>query len=161
MSAMPLGQRVYRVCQNVGTVSAIAIMLITVTDVALRYLFNKAIFGSSEIVNAALVILVCSGMGAASGLGNHIRVDLLDPTLSGLFRHWHSRWVYAWELLGTMGFAILLASHAWRTVEERELTPVLEFSMGYVFLTGAVLVLGAVVIFVGSWREFPPGEPSE
>jgi len=147
-------QAVYRTGQTVGALSAVSIALLTVTDVSLRYLFNRPIFGAAEITNALLGVLVGAGLIVAAALRIHIRIDMLEAPLRKRFPTGYPRWNHLSELLGTLAFAALLVKHAWRTVSDRELTAVLEFPIGWVYVVVALLVIGALAILFSDYR--PP-----
>ncbi|MBE0624817.1 MAG: TRAP transporter small permease [Burkholderiales bacterium] len=151
---------VYRTGQVVGALSAAGIALLTVTDVSLRYLFNKPIFGAAEITDSMLGVLVGAGLIVAAALRIHIRIDLLEAPLRSRFRSGYPRWKWLSEWLGTLAFAALLVRHAWHTISARELTAVLEFPIGWIYATVALLVLGALGILLSDYRP-PPAESED
>ena len=61
----------------------VAMMLLTVVDVAGRYVFNHPIAGSSEIVEYLLAILVFGTLPIATAREEHIVVDILDFMFKG------------------------------------------------------------------------------
>ncbi|MEO7242217.1 MAG: TRAP transporter small permease subunit [Variovorax sp.] len=145
-------ERLYRVGQTIGVLSAALIALMTVTDVGLRYFFNKPIFGAAEIVNATLAILVGAGLIVVAALRIHISVDLFDAPLRRLLPNGYPRWVYLWNVLGTAALAALLVRHAWHTVDAKELTAVLEFQIGWIYAATAALVVAAFAVLISNWR---------
>ncbi|MBE0615074.1 MAG: TRAP transporter small permease [Burkholderiales bacterium] len=150
---------VYRTGQIVGAFTAAGIALLTITDVTLRYLFNKPIFGAAEITDSMLGVLVGAGLIVAAALRIHIRIDLLEAPLRRRFPSGYPRWKWLSEWLGTLAFAALLVRHAWHTVSVRELTAVLEFPIGWVYAAVALLVVGALGILLSDYR--PPPAASE
>src|SRR5215813_903912 len=56
----------------------IIMMCVTVADVFLRYLFNKPVRGSYDIVEAMLVIFVFHGISTAFLYRRNIVIDLVD-----------------------------------------------------------------------------------
>jgi TRAP-type C4-dicarboxylate transport system permease small subunit len=59
-------------------VGILAIMvLFTVSDVVLRYFFNRPIYGSLEITVFLMVCVGCLGLAWASATGAHVKVDLV------------------------------------------------------------------------------------
>ena len=54
-----------------------AMMLLTVTDVLLRYLFNRPILGSVEITEYLMAVTGFSGLAWCAANREHARVDLL------------------------------------------------------------------------------------
>ena len=61
--------------------SLIALMLYTVTDVVLRYVFNQPFRGSLEITEFAMAIIVFLGIPLCGWLGGHVAVDILERPL--------------------------------------------------------------------------------
>jgi TRAP-type transport system small permease protein len=143
---------IYRFGQTVGVVTAVTIVLITVTDVGLRYFFNKAIFGGAEITNALLGVLVGAGLIIVAGLRNHICVDLFDHALRRRLPRAYPGWIRITEILGTLTMAVLMVRHAIHTIEFGELTAVLEFPIGWVYALIAVLLVAASAVLTSGWR---------
>ena len=52
-------------------------MMFTVSDVCLRYFFNRPIYGSLEITVFLMVCVGCLGLGWAATTGVHVKVDLV------------------------------------------------------------------------------------
>jgi TRAP-type C4-dicarboxylate transport system permease small subunit len=68
-----------RVAQlRLAAVALILMMLVTVADVTLRYLFNHPIRGAYEFVQVMLVIFVFHGMSTAFLQRRNIVIDLID-----------------------------------------------------------------------------------
>jgi TRAP-type C4-dicarboxylate transport system permease small subunit len=61
----------------VAVVVLICMMLLTVTDVVLRYFFNNPIQASAEITEYMMVIVGFLGMAWCALKGGHIKVDLI------------------------------------------------------------------------------------
>jgi len=146
---------VYRTGQVVGAISAAGIALLTITDVSLRYLFNKPIFGAAEITDAMLGVLVGAGLIVAAALRIHIRIDLVEAPLRSRFPSGYPRWKWLSEWFGTLAFAALLARHAWHAILARELTAVLEFQIGWIYAAVALLVVGALATLLSDYRPLP------
>jgi TRAP-type C4-dicarboxylate transport system permease small subunit len=54
-----------------------AMMFLTATDVILRYIFNRPISGSFELIEYMMAILIPFGLAYCALQGGHVRVDLL------------------------------------------------------------------------------------
>jgi len=87
------------------------LMLGTVADVAMRYLFNAPFRGSLELTEFTMALVVWLGMAYCGWTGGHIAVDLLERWLD---LPW-LRWLPA--LLSVMG-AVLFAMMAWQVASE-------------------------------------------
>ena len=59
-----------------------AMMLITVVDIFMRYLFSQALTGTSEVVEYMMVCMVFFGLAWCALKGRHITVDLVVSRLS-------------------------------------------------------------------------------
>ena len=145
-------EHLYRAGQTTGVLTAAAMVVLTISDVCMRYFFNKAIFGAPEIINAMLGVLVGAGLIVVAGHRIHICVDLFDQPLRRVFPIGYLRWIYTCEVLGTAALAFLLARHAWHTVRFGELTAVLEFPIGWVYAVIAVLTFAALAVLLSGWR---------
>jgi TRAP-type C4-dicarboxylate transport system permease small subunit len=64
-----------------AALAMIVLMLVTVCDVFLRYLFNSPIRGSYDAVESLLLVFVFNAMAAAFFGRRHVVIDLLDPAL--------------------------------------------------------------------------------
>ncbi len=69
-------------CGIIGVVILLAMMLMTVTDVIMRFFFNKPIIGSMEISVTLMVCVVFLGIGWCALNDGHISVDIITGKLS-------------------------------------------------------------------------------
>ena len=74
----PLFERLRIVQLWLAAAALIVMMSVTVADVFLRYLFNRPVRGSYELVEAMLVIFVFHGMSTAFLHRKNITIDLID-----------------------------------------------------------------------------------
>ena len=153
MSPHSWARPLYRIGQVVGTLAVITIALLTAADVVLRYFFNAAIFGAAEVANALLAVLVGAGLIIVAAQRLHICVDLFDAPLRRRLPKLYPRGIFGAELLGTAALATLLVQHAMHTIDFGELTPVLEFPIGWVFALVALFVIMALAVLLSGWRD--------
>jgi TRAP-type C4-dicarboxylate transport system permease small subunit len=73
-----LADRVQRTQLSVAATALVILMMVTVVDVFMRYLFNRPIRASLETVEVMLLVFVFNGMAAAFFNRRHIVIDLLD-----------------------------------------------------------------------------------
>jgi TRAP-type transport system small permease protein len=73
-----LADRVQRSQLWMAEAALVILMLVTVLDVFMRYLFNRPIRASLETVEVMLLVFVFNGMAAAFFGRRHIVIDLLD-----------------------------------------------------------------------------------
>ena len=73
---------VSRLLNNIGVFFLIAMMLLTVADVFMRYVLNRPILGSVEITRYLMVSLAFLGLAWCAVVKGHVRVELLISRLS-------------------------------------------------------------------------------
>ena len=73
-----LVERLQRAQLRLASGALIVLMMVTVLDVFLRYVFNRPIRGSYDIVECMLLIFVFNGMAAAFFGRRNITIDLID-----------------------------------------------------------------------------------
>ena len=76
----PFG-RVLRWMALAGGWVIVALMLYTVLDVILRYVFNKPFSGSLEVTEFAMSAIVFLGIAYCGWVGGHVAVDILERPL--------------------------------------------------------------------------------
>lgn len=72
---------VSRVLHVAGMGMTIIMVLLTVTDIFLRYVFNKPIVGSFELTEFMMVFLVFASLGYTMRMKGHVGVDLVISRL--------------------------------------------------------------------------------
>jgi TRAP-type C4-dicarboxylate transport system permease small subunit len=65
----------------IAAAALVALMMVTVADVFLRYLFNRPVRGSYDMVESLLLIFVFNGMAAAFFARRNIVIDLIDSAV--------------------------------------------------------------------------------
>jgi len=152
----PIERRVYKTTLGMGIISALgltAMMLITVYDVTMRFLFSKPLYGVYELVGMILVLTSTFGMALCQKTKSHITItlvtDLLPPTLKSLT-----------EVFGLLMSFICFGIITWRmfldTIDFFKaglggLSADLGFNWGYV---SAVFVIGSFVFTVVLLMQF-------
>ena len=71
--------KIERTLQFVSSIALVAMMIVVVTDVTLRFVFNTPVRGAYDIVSFALLIMVFFGIGPVIVAGKEIVMDLFDP----------------------------------------------------------------------------------
>jgi TRAP-type C4-dicarboxylate transport system permease small subunit len=74
----PLLDRLRIAQLRLASVALIVMMVVTLLDVFLRYVFNSPIHGAYELVEAMLVVFVFHGMSTAFLQRRNIVIDLID-----------------------------------------------------------------------------------
>ena len=75
--------KIERTLQFVSSIALVAMMIVVVIDVSLRFLFNIPVRGAYDIVSFALLIMVFFGIGPVIVAGKEIVMDLFDHILPG------------------------------------------------------------------------------
>jgi TRAP-type C4-dicarboxylate transport system permease small subunit len=103
-------QRAARWFGYIAAVFLLAMMLLTVTDVALRSLFSMPIFGTFELVELCLVATIFLALPATFLREENVVVDLIDHLIpaGGI------RWL---RLLGLLLSLLFLATMLWRMLQ--------------------------------------------
>ena len=100
---------VSRFLHHVGQWVVVLMVLLTVTDVCLRYIFNSPILGSYEITQFMMAILIFASVGYTMAVKEHISVDLVITNLPKRVRA-------LLEAITCVLACGLFAVAAWRTV---------------------------------------------
>jgi TRAP-type C4-dicarboxylate transport system permease small subunit len=138
----------------IGQVTLVLMVLLTVADVCLRYVFNRPILGSYELTEFMMAVLVFSTIGYTMAVKGHVVVDLVFNQLPQRARD-------ILECITSFMAFILFAIVTWRNVlqahtawERHDVTaelfiPISPFIL-FVALGIAVLSLVLFVQFVQS-----------
>jgi TRAP-type C4-dicarboxylate transport system permease small subunit len=78
-SLLGVADRVQRIQLLLAALALVLLMLVTVVDVFLRYVFNNPLRGSYELVESMMIVFVFHGMAAAFFGRRNIVIDLIDP----------------------------------------------------------------------------------
>jgi TRAP-type C4-dicarboxylate transport system permease small subunit len=100
---------VSRFLHHVGQWVVVLMVLLTVTDVCLRYIFNSPILGSYEITQFMMAILIFASVGYTMAVKEHVSVDLVITKLPKRVRA-------LLEAITCVLACGLFAVAAWRTV---------------------------------------------
>lgn len=88
--------------------------LITVVDVVARYLFNRPIYGSGEMIQYLLAIAVFSGLFIVNQEKGHVSVTLLE----GLFiKHIPKTYDFVFHLVTLLGLLGINAILTWQFLD--------------------------------------------
>ena len=89
----------------------VLLMVYTVFDVVLRYVFNRSFSGSLEVTEFAMSMIVFLGLAYCGWVGGHVAVDILERSLE------NPRLRFVPILLTFIG-GVLFAAIAWFTADE-------------------------------------------
>lgn len=146
-----------------GAFCLVAMTLVTCAEVVMRYFFSRPIFGSAELTQLLLGVLVFAGMFAVTRDRGHVNVSLFEPFLLKYFRRGYRSLFDVCTLIGVLAVAIILGWRVWDLTHYPETTVVLRLPM--IWIVGAMTALAflAVVAAVAAMREekrdVPPHTP--
>lgn len=146
-----------------GAFCLIAMTAITCAEVTMRYFFNRPIFGSAEITQLLLGILVFSGMFAVTRDRGHVNVSLFEPLLLRYFRRGYRSTFDVMTLIGTIAVAGVLLWRVLDLIHYPEATVVLRLPMiwivGPMSALAALAIVAAVATMRDERRKTPPHSP--
>ena len=64
-----------------ASIALLIMMVLTFVDVIGRYAFNKSIFGTAEIVEYLMVVVIFAGIAFITSADQHIKVEILEPMI--------------------------------------------------------------------------------
>jgi TRAP-type transport system small permease protein len=149
---LAVADRVQRAQLWVAVAALVVLMMVTVFDVFLRYLFNRPIRGSYDMVETMLLVFVFNGMAAAFFGRRHIVIDLLDSLVGARATAVliHLADVLAVVCLGLLAWAMLLPAgqaYAYGDVKlELGLPIYVLWVIALVSLTGAIFCALATLV---------------
>ncbi|MFN3937434.1 MAG: TRAP transporter small permease [Gemmobacter sp.] len=146
-----------------GAACLIAMTAITCAEVFMRYMFNRPIFGSAEMTQMLLGVLVFAGMFAVTRDRGHVNVSLFEPFLLRHFRRAYRVLFDVSTLVGVAGLTGLLAWRALDLLEYPESTIVLRLPLlwlvGIMTVLAALAILAAIAAMREDTRPTPPHSP--
>jgi TRAP-type C4-dicarboxylate transport system permease small subunit len=149
------GDRLHRGLEAVTVLLLAVYFVLVVLQVFFRYVLNRSLFWSEELVRFALVWSVMLGSAVVAYRGEHLRIDVLDTVLPPRTR----RAVGRVAQVLTFAFCVILAGTGLqfmlRTLTQR--SAVLEVPIWAVY---AAVPVGAVlegVCMLLAWRRVGPG----
>jgi TRAP-type C4-dicarboxylate transport system permease small subunit len=149
-----------RLLALIGGWVIVALMVYTVADVILRYLFNRPFSGSIEVTEFAMAVIVFLGIAWCGWLGGHVAVDILERPLEDP----RLRFV---PVILTFISGVLFAAIAWLTVDEalstmRRVSNMMRWPhYPFQFIVALGSAMYAIVLFVQcvqTLRKSPGGE---
>ncbi|PSL19731.1 TRAP transporter small permease [Shimia abyssi] len=139
----------------IGSILLAMMMLITVVDVFMRYVFSAPISGSAEMTQILLTLTVFAGFILVSRDGTHVVVSIFEPFIDRLSTRLY-RLVYA--ISNTLGTAFLL----WVLIvavrdafEYEDVTEGLEIPFGWII---SVLIVFVAIALLAGFKVFTKGQ---
>jgi len=146
-------------------IALLIMMILTFVDVIGRYGFNKSIFGTSEMIEALMVIVIFAGVAFVTTSDKHIKVDIFAPWIA-LYAPNLQRWVvHIFALIVYAGLTYELGRHMLDSLHSGKRTAVLDYPQwvmpGAAVLFSAIgVALFAAALFATKGRLEKLGSPT-
>jgi TRAP-type C4-dicarboxylate transport system permease small subunit len=127
-----------------------AMMLVTVADVALRYLFNRPIQSSYDIVESALVVFVFHGMASVFLRRKHIAIDLIDSLVGPRIAMLLIRFSDVLAVVILIGFAWAMITPALQAYEYGDYKIQLGIPLYTLWIVALIGMVGTIVCAIGA-----------
>jgi TRAP-type transport system small permease protein len=136
-------------------VTLFGMMMLTVVDVAGRYLFAAPLRPAFELTEISLALLIFCGIPVVSLHGSHVVCDLVDPMLPPVGARVLRKAADFVSGCAVGGLAMLLWGRAASIAESGDRTPVAAIQLApLVYAMAALLVLTSVVHLLRAWPGF-------
>jgi TRAP-type transport system small permease protein len=125
-----------------------AMMMLTFSDVILRYVFSKPIGGAYDLTQVMLLGLVFGSLPIVSLRGMHITTDMIDRLLSQRTRRAVARAVHVLWITTLLALARLVWIKAGVITEAGDTTQTLELKLGPVVYGVAILLAATALVHI-------------
>lgn len=138
--------KLLRLTNAAAALSLAAMVGVCVLDVFLRYVFNRPIAASIELVEVAIVGAVFMALPDASARGMHVGIDYLDHALPPRLLRLLDRISHAVIALMLAGLTVLLMRRGVAMIQRGDQSAALHYPTGILaFIMGAASAATAVV----------------
>lgn len=124
-------ERIFRTIEWVLAVLAgialLIMMVLTFVDVIGRYGFNKSIFGTSEMIEALMVVVIFAGVAFVTTSDKHIKVDIFAPWIERVAPNLQRWVVHIFALVVYGGLTYELGHHMLDSWHSGKRTAVLDY----------------------------------
>lgn len=125
-------------------------MVLTFVDVVGRYGFNKSIFGTSEIIELLMVVVIFAGIAFVTSADQHIKVDIFDHWIKQRVPNLQ-RWsvlVFSFVIYAFLTFELI--QHAIGSYQSGKRTAVLDGPQWLIPGAAALFSLVGVALFLAA-----------
>lgn len=110
MSMLPVAWKIRRGVETVMALFLLAMVALTFADVIGRRLVGKPIYGSNDITEHLMALVVFAGLPLVTAAGAHLTIDILDKLVSRSWMAW-------WRVLTSALVVTVLAVIGWLFVK--------------------------------------------
>lgn len=147
-------ERIFRTIEWVLAVLAgialLIMMVLTFVDVIGRYGFNKSIFGTSEIIEALMVVVIFAGVAFVTTSDKHIKVDIFAPWIERYAPNLQRWVVHIFSLIVYAGLTYELGHHMLGSFHSSKRTAVLDYPQWVMPGTAVLLSAIGVALFAAA-----------
>ncbi len=141
-----------RVLAVLAGIALFIMMILTFVDVVGRYGFNKSIFGTSEMIEVLMVVVIFAGVAFVTASDKHIKVDIFAPVIERYAPNLQRWIVHIFSLVIYAGLTYELGRHMLESLHSGKRTAVLDFPQwvmpgaAVLFSLTGVLLFGAAIL---------------
>ncbi len=135
---------------RLASLALIVMMSVTLCDVFLRYVFNRPIRGSYDLVETMLAVFVFHGMSTAFLQRRHIVIDLIDSIVHRYVVVALIRISDVLTILTVVLFAYAMIKPAMQSYAYGELKMELQVPIWYLWAIALVGIAGAILCAIGA-----------
>jgi len=151
-----------RVAQlRLASVALIIMMLATLADVSLRYLFNSPIHGTYEFVEAMMTVFVFNGMSTAFLQRRNIVIDLIDSFAPRVVVAALIRMSDVLTVVTVAMFAYAMIKPALQSYAYGEVKLELQVPIWWFWAVALIGIAGAILCAIGALIAPPPKSPHD
>ncbi|MEM8540981.1 MAG: TRAP transporter small permease subunit [Pseudomonadota bacterium] len=144
-----LAERIAHFSLGVASVCIAVMILLTVADVFMRYVFSAPLAGTGEHTQLLLAVVVFSGLVLVTREGSHIMVSLFEPTLLRVMPKVYNGLRSLAYLLGMLFIVFVLIEVSLEMIEFEEESEVMEYPLVYL---GVVMTIFAAFGLFQVWH---------
>jgi len=131
-----------------ASIALLIMMVLTFVDVIGRYAFNKSIFGTAEIIEYLMVVVIFAGIAFITSADQHIKVEILEPMIKRRIPNLQ-RWTVLLFSLAVYAFiAFELSMHAIDSFTSGKRTAVLDGPQWWMPGAAALFSIIGVALFL-------------
>ncbi|MFV0244705.1 MAG: TRAP transporter small permease [Qingshengfaniella sp.] len=143
--------RLQRITLIIGVIVTMLMMALTVIDVILRTTLHKSFYGTIEVTQFMLAIIIFAGLALITRDRSHIVVSLFEPLMLRHVPRFYELLFSAFNLLGPVAITYLMIKSGLELLRLGQRSLVLDLPQGWLLLAmgglGAVAVLFGVEVF--------------
>ncbi len=139
-----------RVLAVLAGIALFIMMILTFVDVVGRYGFNKSVFGTSEMIELLMVIVIFAGVAFVTASDKHIKVDIFAPWIERIAPNFQRWTIHIFSLVIYACLTYELGKHALDSLLSGKRTAVLDFPQWVLPGAAVFFSLIGVVLFAAA-----------